>query len=227
MLFNKLLFAVFMHVLLLQSCTSPEEGKHVFILSGQSNMVGLNPEQSFSPTINTEFEKAHTIIIKDALGGQPISRWYKDWKSPKGETSNLRGDLYNRLMKKVYDSISNKKIKTVTLVWMQGERDARMKYGDVYEKSLLGLYNQISKDLNRTDVNFVIGRLNDFDMRNEKWPHWTKLRQIQVKIGESNPRFGWINTDDLNDGKNKKGKDIQNDLHMSVEGYKIMGKAIC
>jgi hypothetical protein len=107
---------------------------------------------------------------------------------------------------------------------MQGERDARMKYGEVYENSLLGLYEQLSSDLHRTDINFIIGRLSDFDMQNEKWPHWTMLRDIQMKVGESNPRFGWINTDDLNDGINREGKDIPNDLHMSEVGYKIMGK---
>ncbi len=50
------------------------------------------------------------------------------------------------------------------------------------------------------------------------------VRDIQMKVGESNPRFGWINTDDLNDGKDKNGKDIINNLHMSEEGYRIMGE---
>jgi hypothetical protein len=31
-------------------------------------------------------------------------------------------------------------------------------------------------------------------------------------------------TDDLNDGKNRGGKDIKNDLHYSAEGYKTLGK---
>ena len=43
-------------------------------------------------------------------------------------------------------------------------------------------------------------------------------------MAESKPRFDWINTDDLNDGVNRKGKEIKNDLHMSSEGYVIMGK---
>ncbi len=107
---------------------------------------------------------------------------------------------------------------------MQGERDARMKFAEVYESSLLGLHQQLSKDLNRTDVNFIIGRLSDFDMQNEKWPHWTKIRDIQVKVATSQPSFGWINTDDLNDGINKQGKTIKNDLHLSEEGYKILGE---
>ena len=34
----------------------------------------------------------------------------------------------------------------------------------------------------------------------------------------------WVDTDDLNDGKNRRGKDIKNDLHYSAEGYKTLGK---
>ena len=36
--------------------------------------------------------------------------------------------------------------------------------------------------------------------------------------------FAWVDTDDLNDGLNRKGKEIKNDLHYSAEGYKILGK---
>ena len=71
--------------------------------------------------------------------------------------------------------------------------------------------------------NFVIGRLSDFDLENAIYPHWQMIRAVQVKVAESNTRFGWVDTDDLNDGFNRKGKEIKNDLHMSAEGYKIMG----
>jgi hypothetical protein len=127
-------------------------------------------------------------------------------------------------MKKVSAAIQNTSIHTVTFIWMQGERDAREGNGDVYEEALMGLYRQLSNDLGRNDVNFIIGRLSDFDMSNTKYPHWTMLRDIQVKVGNAHPRFGWINTDDLNDGFDRKGKSIQNDLHMSAAGYRIMGE---
>ncbi len=107
---------------------------------------------------------------------------------------------------------------------MQGERDARMSWGEVYEKSLVGLHEQLSKDLGRNDVVFVIGRLSDFDMDDKKYPHWTMIRDIQVKVAGSNPRFAWVDTDDLNDGKNRGGKDIADDLHYSGEGYREFGR---
>jgi len=203
---------------------SSQEGKHVFILSGQSNMVGLVPSASFTPAIEKKFGAEKVIVVKDASGGQPIRRWYRDWKPMVGDEPNAQPDLYDSLMTKVNTAIENEKIATVTFIWMQGERDAREKLGEVYEESLVGLYGQLSNDLKRKELNFIIGRLSDFDMQNEKYPHWTMIRDIQVKITDANPRFDWINTDDLNDGINSNGKEIENDLHMSTEGYIIMGK---
>ena len=127
-------------------------------------------------------------------------------------------------MSKVAPEIKGRKLTSVTFLWMQGERDAKMKWSEVYEASLLRLHAQLSKDLERSDVNFVIGRLSDFDLTNKRYPHWTKIREIQVKVAESNSRFDWVNTDDLNDGKNRRGKTIKDDLHYSADGYKTLGK---
>jgi hypothetical protein len=212
-------------VLMLASVSAYSQApKHLFILSGQSNMVGLKPEESFLPDLETALGKGNFIVVKDAMGAQPIRRWYKDWKPLQGDTPVAQPDLYDSLMKKLNAAIFGQRFETVTFIWMQGERDAREKLGNVYERSLVGLYHQLSKDLKRNDVNFIIGRLSDFDMTNAKYPDWTMIRDIQVKVGESNPRFGWINTDDLNDGYDRSGKAIQNDLHMSASGYVLMGK---
>ena len=211
-------------ILLFTSCKPSKEGKHLFILSGQSNMSRLNPDSSFTPTLEAEYGEDNLIVVKSAEGGQPIRRWYKNWKPLHGEQPKVHNDLYETLMTKVFSAIANQQIKTVTFIWMQGERDAREKHGEVYKQSLEGLYDQLVVDLNREDINFIIGRISDFDMENAKYPHWTMIRNIQVNLAESNPRFGWINTDDLNDGVNSKGEAIKNDLHMSEEGYAIMGK---
>ena len=211
---------------LLSPCIAQENGKHLFILSGQSNMARLNPQESFTPTVREKFGSQNIIVIKNAKGGQPIRRWYKDWKPLKGDEPKAKPDLYNKLMVKVKKAIKNEKIATVTFVWMQGERDSKDKQANVYERSLIGLYKQLSNDLDRKDVNFVIGRLSDFGMSSKRdiHPEWKAVREIQVKVAESNPRFSWVNTDDLNDGVNHKGKEIKDDLHMSVKGYITLGK---
>lgn len=43
--------------IIISSCVSKQEGKHLSILSGQSNMEGLKPEESFIPAIEAEFGK--------------------------------------------------------------------------------------------------------------------------------------------------------------------------
>ena len=201
-----------------------EAKKHLFILSGQSNMAGLEPSISFTPAVEAEFGENCVTVVKDALGGQPIRRWHKAWKPAQGDAPKATGDLYDRLMAKVSAATEGETFATVTFVWMQGERDAREKHGDVYGSSLKGLIDQLAADLGRTDIRFVIGRLSDFDMENRTYPHWTMVRDAQVAVAEADPRGDSVNTDDLNDGRNKSGKPITNDLHYSVEGYKTLGK---
>jgi len=197
---------------------------HLFILSGQSNMAGLDPDESFTPSVERAFGRDRVIVVKDALGGQPIRRWYKQWKPAQGDEPKATGDLYDRLMTKVRAAIQGRQIQTVTFVWMQGERDAREQHGQVYAVSFKGLLDQLRTDLQRKDISFVIGRLSDFDMDNERYPHWTMIRQVQVALAEAAPNGVWVDTDDLNDGKNRQGKSITNDLHYSVQGYRILGQ---
>jgi hypothetical protein len=206
------------------SINAAGEEKHLFILSGQSNMDGLDPNISFTPAVETAFGKNNVTVVKDAQGGEPIRRWYKKWKPAQGDAPKATGDLYDRLMKKVDAAVKGEKFTSVTFVWMQGERDAREKHGEVYAASLKGLIGQLAADLDRKDINFVIGRLSDFDMKNKKYPHWTMVRKAQVEIAEIDPRGAWVDTDDLNDGKNKKGKQSKDDLHYSVEGYRALGE---
>lgn len=201
-----------------------EQGKHLFILSGQSNMKGLQPELSFIPTVKSKLGKDNVIVVLDAASGQPIRRWYKMWKPVEGNEPKATGDLYDRLLTKVSTAINNKKIQTVTFVWMQGEQDAKEQYGEVYAASLKGLLNQLGNDLGRNDINFVVGRISDFDLENDKYLHWTLVRTAQVKVAEADPHGAWVDTDDLNDGMSRTGKEIKNDLHYSAEGYKILGK---
>ena len=211
-------------VLILFTCTPEQPGKHLFILSGQSNMARLDPAETFTPLVKETFGEDQVVVVKHAKGAQPIHRWYRNWEAPPEDSTVGQPDLYDSLLARVQPVIEQEQIATVTFLWMQGERDARQGWGDQYKSSLQGLYDQLSEELARDDIHFVIGRLSDFDLSNERYPHWTKVREAQVATAESNPRFDWINTDDLNEGVNGLGDTISNDLHMSVGGYRIMGK---
>jgi len=217
-----LLTALLAALLLACPALADGHGKHLFILSGQSNMAGLNPAISFTPTVEEAFGKDKVIVVKSAQGGQPIRRWYKKWKPAQGDEPKATGDLYDVLMKKVNAAIEGQTIESVTFVWMQGERDAKEKHGEVYADAMRGLIDQLAADLKREKINFVIGRLSDFDMENKRYQHWTMVRDAQVKVAEDDERGAWVDTDDLNDkGTPEK---IKHDLHYTKDGYKTLGK---
>ena len=198
-------------------------GKHLFILSGQSNMARFKPALWFTPEISKELGADNIIVIFHAQGGQPISKWYKEWKSSKGETDPDAGKIYDAMMKAAQTKINGEKIQTVTFIWMQGEADSKAQNSDVYLASLNGLKKQLEKDLLRTDINFIIGRLSDSgfyrrrDMKRVENPHWEGIRKAQQAFADASQRAVWIDTDDLNGDKNA--------LHLiKPDGYSMLGE---
>ncbi|NQT40665.1 MAG: acetyl xylan esterase [Planctomycetes bacterium] len=198
----------------LAATSAAAEGKvRLFILSGQSNMAGLPPQVSFTPTVEKAFSADEVIVVKDAVGGQPIRQWYKQWKPAEGPAPETTGVLYDRLITKVRAAIEGKKVDTMSFVWMQGERDAKELHSTVYEKSLAGLVEQLRTDLGRDDITVVIGRLSDHLKNNQ---HWDGVRAAQVAVAEKDPLGDWVDTDDLNGPRDG--------LHYDKPGYVELGK---
>ncbi len=179
-------------------------------------MASMNPDLSFTPAVEEAFGKGNVIVVKDAKNAEPISRWYKNYKPAEGDMPSPIGDLYDKLMEKVNAATKDQKIATVTFVWMQGEREAKIKQAPIYAASLKGLVAQLSADLKRDDVNVVIGRINDHSMNNKSHPHWTLVREAQVQAAKELPRADWVDTDELN-GSN-------NGIHATKEGFVTLGK---
>jgi lysophospholipase L1-like esterase len=210
-----------------------DQGKHLFILAGQSNMANLDPDESFLPALTEKIGTAELLVIKDAEADAPIHRWYKKWRSPTGgePPAAEAGDLYERLMTQVKQIGQDQRLQTVTLIWLHGERDAELEYGGVYAAALKGLIDQMQEDLGRTDLNVVIGRINDHGLAANKpgtrlHDQWTRVRRAQVAAGEAGERRGWVDTDDLNTGADRMGKEVEDDLHLTREGYSILGKRL-
>ena len=217
--------SITLSVLLIMTTYAAAGEKHLFILSGQSNMARLKPALDFTPTVEKAFGKENVIVVHQAKGGQPISRWYKDWKPKTGVAPKVTGDIYTSLMTKVKKATQGATLKTVTFLWMQGESDAKTKErATVYAASLKAMLEKLRTDLGREDMNVVIARISDFSAYRKSFAHWKVIRKALVDVAESDPHGAWIDTDDLNDGKDKAGKIIKNDLHYSVKGYRSLGK---
>ena len=102
-------------------------GKNLFILSGQSNMAGMDPAISFTPAVSKAFGKENIIVAKSAYSGASIRSWAKsnheDPPPTRGRVPKVRGHFYDTLIEKVKTAIKGQGLETVTLVWMQGESD--------------------------------------------------------------------------------------------------------
>jgi hypothetical protein len=59
--------------------TAADKPAHIFILSGQSNMAGMNPKAGFEPEAAKLFPDAAAPYIKVAADGQPIRYWVTEW----------------------------------------------------------------------------------------------------------------------------------------------------
>lgn len=193
--------------------------RHLFILAGQSNMTG-NLVKGFTAKVEAAYGKENIAIAVHCKPGRAIRYWCADWRDPDGQPLSDKviaqnGSLYEPMLQAVKTAAGDKTFDSVTFIWMQGESDAMKGWSEIYAESFLKLLNRLKKDLNRESIRFVIGRLSDCDMENKKFPHWTKMREAQVKLAESQQEGAWINTDDLNDvAQAKPGADT---LHYGPE----------
>jgi hypothetical protein len=198
------------------------EDAHLFILSGQSNMEKIDMSL-FYKLLRKDLKGKEIIIAKHAKGGLEIKYWAKQWMSVDGGKAreDIRGVMYKVLLKKIFMIPKKYKLITCTLVWMQGESDAK-ESGIEYEDALFNLYTQFSRDLNRNDINFIIGRISDYGFNDKKYPDWQKVRTAQENFVKKVRRTALINTDDLNNVLNEKTKKVENQIHYTAEGYKVL-----
>jgi len=216
--------AIFLAVLLAQGATAADKPVHLFILSGQSNMAGMDPNKGFKQEAEKLFPGAEIVFFKSAKGGQPIRFWVNEWNSlaenhdlaPRIDSAKFYKPLldgYAKLLEK------HPKPASVTFCWMQGERDAKENLSTAYTEAMNLLIANLRRDLKQPEMNFVIGRLSDHK-KNDK--SWDAVRDSQVNVSKADKRGAWVDCDDLNDKENKGVK--RDDLHYTKDGYVLLGQ---
>jgi len=182
---------------------------------------------AFKGVVEKVFGKDKVIVVTVGQPSQSILRWYKNWAPPEGAAPVDRkgiGTLYDQLMKSVNGAIKGKDLASVTFIWMQGEADAEKGWGAVYEKSFYGVLDQFKKDLQLKEINYVIGRINDFWLTSKGVKDGDMLRDLQAKMGEAHPNGAWENTDDLNTGVNPWGGFELEGGHFPNPAYRVLGQ---
>ncbi len=205
---------------------------HIFILSGQSNMAGMDPKLGFEPEAKELFADGEVVYIKVARGGQPIRYWVEQWndiatkngidvKAKRGGEKN-QGTVYYQPILDQFQALIEKHPEpaSVTFCWMQGERDAKEQLSAAYADAMAQLISNLRRDLKQPEMNFVIGRLSDFG--NDDYTEWQNVRKAQVDVANEDPRGSWVDCDDLNDKESRGVK--RNDLHYTREGYELLGR---
>ena len=195
-------------------------------------MAGMDPETGFMPEAKKLFKDEKVVYIKVAKRAQPICRWLEEWDdiakekglSEKNRQRLWKGEgvlLYQPILDQYKEMLKkHPKPASVTFCWMQGERDANGGGQPAYKDALKALITKLRRDLERPDMNVVIGRLSD---AGEKKESWKAMRKIQMEIAGEDPSGAWVDCDDLNN-KTKDGK-TQNAVHYNrPDGYITLGR---
>ncbi|PQJ29439.1 sialate O-acetylesterase [Rubritalea profundi] len=208
------------------NASEQKTGKHLFILSGQSNMTGTL-KAAFEARVAERFGKDNTVVVMRQKSGRGIRFWVADYGQPtdRGLTEkkmSSNGMEYKPLIETALAAAKGQSFDTVGFIWMQGESDANNRLSEVYEESFLKLVTRLKKDLQRDDLYFVIARINDYARSRQPNQHWVNVRDTQVKLGKTKGN-AWINTDDLNGGDEKQP---DGDIHFPKHGSVIVGQRL-
>ena len=214
--------------------TAADKPVHLFILSGQSNMARMNPNAGFMPEAKKLFKDEEVVYIKVSKGSQPICRWLEEWQDiakknglDEGRIKRIhRGweaALYQPILDQYQETLKEHSMLTsVTFCWMQGETDAQARAQAAYKDALKLLITKLRRDLQRPDMNIVIGRISDYAIDNPESGSLA-IRKIQREIVDEDDRGAWVDVDDLNDME-VDGK-MQNGIHYKrPEGYITLGQ---
>jgi hypothetical protein len=199
-------------------------GKHLFILSGQSNMTG-SVNGAFAARVAKHFGKENAVVVMRQKSGRGIRFWVADYSQPTGrgltdKKMSSNGMEYKPLIETALAAAKDQSFVTVGFIWMQGESDANNRLSETYEESFLKLVKQLKKDMACDNMYFVIARINDYARSRPDNDHWHRVRKTQVKLGNT-PGNTWIDTDDLNGGD---ANQPDGDIHFPREGAVTLGQ---
>jgi len=220
------------------SVVAQEKPMKVFILAGQSNMVGLGDAKELPGDLKEEQKDVLSFDGKDWIPLAPGKTICKGWIGPElsfakelsakldnpigiikyagGGTTLAKNwnpdepnSAYATLVKIVNAAQKNRDIEIVAMLWMQGESDARDKeMANAYAANLSQFIQRVRKDFNSPKMFFIAGR------ENHKTPFTDIVRHAQEKCNL--PGYAFIDCD-----KFSKKKD---NLHYDTNGLIDMGR---
>jgi|GEM_PF-357975 len=211
---------------------------HIYLLMGQSNMVGRDTgplaSQVDNPRVLALDGEGRWVVAREPIhvGGTGIGPGIPFGlemlnAAPKvtaglvpcavGGTPLRRwvkgADLYELAVSRAKAAAQSGVIKGV--LWHQGESDAGKKENaETYEARLTQMFKDLRRDLGLPNLPIVVGQLGEF-LTPEKYPHVERVRGAIERIPAALPRVGYA----CSEGLGHKG----DNLHFSADAERELG----
>ncbi|MFT6794608.1 MAG: hypothetical protein ACJAR1_002619 [Rubritalea sp.] len=229
--------------LILISNGEAKESIKVYLLGGQSNMVGSGKPAELSgvhakPQDDVKFWNGNAWValapgaknfgpeigfgraMKDALPKEEIYlvKYAASGTALYNDWSPSGGPQYKQFMKTALAAIANLdkegvKYEIAGMLWMQGESDAKENKGEAYEKNLKDFIGNMREQFKTPKMPFIIARVKDH--YGGKTGQAKIVRDAQVNIAKTDEGVEWFDTDKY---------PMVNAGHYNGEGLVIMGK---
>lgn len=194
----------------------------VFLLAGQSNMVGKRSlAAELPPALRQEQPRALFFTaggwvplrpgVSEPAGFGPELAFAERMTDGLGESIGLvkfsvggtnlavqwspqrEDSLYAQLLRQVRAAAQTRPVQVVGMVWMQGGNDAKsLAMATAYRANLEALLRQVRQDTGNPDLKFVCGRSASPP---DRFPHVALVRQAQTGIDA--PGYAWVDCDPI------------------------------
>ncbi len=163
----------------------------------------INPIDNFGPEVgvaeelNNNFPNENFILIKYAIGGSSLLDWSPNYSKEKAEITGYPefGNMYEKLLNKIDSVTAGLNYEIVALLWMQGERDARIpEAGKDYYNNFKLLISSLRNDLNSPNLPIIYGKISP---PKDKYPAVDTVVSAQLKINQDLHNMYIISTDDI------------------------------
>lgn len=176
----------------------------------------FGPEVRLSAILSEEFPEREFVVLKYAIGGASKLDWASDYNAKQAEITGHPefGNMYRKFLKKI-EAIKRKyNPEIVGLLWIQGEKDARIpEAGAHYFENFKTWIRAIRSDLNSPDLPILVGKINPPQL---EYPLVAEIRTVQEAVSAELVDVYIIDTEGLDKNSDR--------VHYSSEGQMELGR---
>ncbi len=176
----------------------------------------FGPEVGVSRVLYKHFPEQNFILIKYAIGGSSLLDWAPDYDPEKAKITGFPqfGNMFAVFQHQIDSVTDGLDTEIVALLWMQGERDARVpEAGKDYLQNFCKLIAGFREETENPHLPVIFGQVNP---REDLYPAVEAVRSAQLKIDSGIPETYLIETDDLSK--------IGDRVHYNTAGQLLLGK---